>query len=302
MKTHIILLLTALLPAPTAWSQNTAMDPLCSSRLSIVLTGTVNGRPGATEKEQLIDDLLAEDAFVEHFSRFINASFNDQPGETPEADAPYYLSSHVLKNDLPWNQIFSGPFIVARDGDTTVVRDDPEGLGYFRSPAWRERYAGNEGQGILLSMAYRMLQNVLGLVTKAADVPAEVDASDKGREAAGCRSCHFDSWFSLDRTASVLGTVRDGRNDRKVFDPPSGDVQKVLGAFEAKDDRDLVRIMLESEHYRFNTCSLIFRFLYGRDVVGREGPVFDQCMAEFKASGKIRPAIKTMVSDPSYCG
>ena len=76
---------------------------------------------------------------------------------------------------------------------------------------------------------------------------------------------------------------------------------KVLGNQEASNDKELVEILTNSEHYRFNTCSLLFRYLYGRNVIGQEGLVFDKCMKTFAAEGRVRPALKVMAEDPTYC-
>src|SRR5205807_2056563 len=83
-----------------------------------------------------------------------------------------------------------------------VIAVDANGLGYFMSPDWRARYAGNELQGYRLVHAYRLINNILGIELKAAVNTNGVDS--EGRKAATCSGCHYHPVFGLDLIAKVL--------------------------------------------------------------------------------------------------
>ena len=92
---------------------------------------------------------------------------------------------------------------VVLKGARTVVAD-PDGLGYFRSRPWMVRYAGNEEEGYRLSAAVRIQQNIIGLDVTAVTNQPGVDVSASGRMAPGCRGCHYDPYFGLDKVAKIL--------------------------------------------------------------------------------------------------
>lgn len=116
----------------------------CATRLSLSLTGRSPSAEllAATDPQAQVDALLSDDAFVERFLRFMNSELNPEPGETPAADATYFLARHILQNNRPWRELFDGAYRVvavpAADGNpaTAEVVDDPAGLGYFRSRPW----------------------------------------------------------------------------------------------------------------------------------------------------------------------
>src|ERR1043165_2622460 len=123
----------------------------CATRLSLSLTGKAPSAAllGAADPQAQIDTLLADPAFVEQFSRFINSQLNPEPAMTPAQDSTYYLTKYVLENGKPWHELFDGKYDiqpVAGPPATAQVVDDPNGLGYFRSRPWMVRYAGNEEQ------------------------------------------------------------------------------------------------------------------------------------------------------------
>lgn len=287
-------------------SEATKSPQRCATRLSVAFLGVAPEAQllGAGDPQAMADQLVDDPRFHERFASFVNSQFNSGPGGNPAEDAVYHLAKHVLQNKLPWKDLFVGPYQVVATGTGNAiqasVQNNPQGLGYFRSPAWLERYAGNEESGIKLNTAYRMLNNVLGLHLTASTNAPGADISATGRQAAACRSCHFDGWYALDNTAQVLSrVVRNG--NRISFTPPDGQPKMVLGGVMAKDDKDLVIAMVESDQYAFHTCRIAFRFLYGRDENACESEVFDRCVEALKGSGMVQSALGAVAKDPSFC-
>ena len=278
----------------------------CATRLAVSLLGVA---PDATlasvqTPQVMVDQLLADSRLHDRFAGFINSEFNPSPGANTAEDAVYHLAKYVMQNNLPWKDLFIGPYQVVTTGTgaamQVTVQVNQQGLGYFRSQAWLERYAGNEEQGIKLNTAYRMLNNVLGVQLTATTNAPGSDISATGRQAPACRGCHYDGWYALDTTAKVLGrVVRTGQNIR--FTPSDGQPKMVLGGIMAKDDKDLITAMVQSEQFAFNTCRLVFRYLYGRAENACEAEVFDQCMDAFQATGLIQSALGSVAKDPSFC-
>lgn len=274
----------------------------CAVRLAIALTGrSPSAALLSTGNPQLeVDALLASDPFIERFSRFINASFNDAPGATSVDDATYHLAKHVLANGKPWKDLFVGPYDVAQVNGQVTVRADASGLGYFRTKAWLERYAGNEEDGVKLATAYRILNNTTGLKLTAAVQTPGADFTVTGRQNAACRGCHFDGWFALDRVASVL-TRKVVSGGTVTFAPPTAGPQPLLDGRVISNDRELVTALVESPDFDFRVCRLAFQFLYGRNELSCEGPLFDRCVDAFRAEGTVQAALSTVATDPAYC-
>lgn len=282
-----------------------AVDPQraerCAVRVGIALTGkSPSAALLSSGNPQLeVPNLLKSDAFIERFARFINTTFNDTPGTTSADDAAYHLARHVLVNEKPWKDLFIGAYDVATVSGAVQVRDDPNGLGFFRSKAWLERYAGNEEGGVKLATAYRMLNNTTGLkLTAAVQTPGQ-DFSATGRQNGACRGCHYDGWFALDRVASVLSKkVMTG--EEISFTPPTAGPQQLLG-HTISDDKDLMTALVNSPDFDFRVCRLAFQFLYGRNELSCEGPLFDRCIDTFRAEGTVQAALATVATDPGYC-
>lgn len=275
----------------------------CAVRLSIALTGK---SPSATvlsspDPQRELDALLGSNDFIERFSRFINATFNDTPGMTSEADGAYHLTRYVLSNGKPWRHVFIGPYDVVKQGDQVVVKDEPNGLGFYRSKAFLERYAGNEENGIKLMTAYRILHNTTGLkLTAAVQVPGQ-DFTATGRQNGACRGCHFDGWYALDHVASVLGKKVVGSDGAISFTPPTGGPQPLLDGRPISNDKELMTALVTSTDFDFRVCRLAYLFLYGRNELSCEGPVFDRCVDAFRAEGTMQAALKAVAVDPTYC-
>jgi hypothetical protein len=278
----------------------------CATRLSIGLTGKA---PSAAllanpDPQTQVDALLADPAFIEQFSKFMNAELNPEPGETPQRDATYYLARHILENNRPWHELFDGPYDVLADGTTTPasaqVVDNPDGLGYFRSRPWMLRYAGNEEAGYRLVAAFRIQQNIIGLDVTAVTTAPDVDISANGRKSTACSGCHYDSYFALDKVAKILSR-RTGPVDNPTFTPSTEPPQQLLDGRMIANDKELVGALVTSTQFKFRTCRLAFQFLYGRPEASCEAPLFDKCIDAFEQTGDIRAALATIAQDPGYC-
>ena len=277
----------------------------CATRLSVAITGKA---PSATfiakaSPQADVEVMLQTADFQERFSRFVNQAFNEDPGVTAAEDASYYMTKYVLQNNLKWSDMFLGQYKVDVDPASTanvIVTSDANGLGYFRSMPWLKRYAGNEQAGIKLRSAYRIMQNTIGLKLIPSTNAPGADLTATGRQSAGCRACHFDGWFAIDKVASVLSR-RTGTPTNITFGPPPASPQQILGGLVINDDKELVTALVNSEAFEFRACRVAFEFLYGRPEVTCEGPIFDSCMASFKASGTITSAIASVAKDQSFC-
>lgn len=287
---------------PTPPAAPTLDTQRCAVKVAVTLTGRSPDAAllASTTPQGQVDALLANTLFVERFSRYVNARFNDEPGATSVEDATYHLAKHVITNRLPWSDMFLGSFRVDTVNNAVSVVTDTNGLGYLRSPAWLRRYAGNEEQGVKLSTAYRMLNNITGVtLTAAVQVPG-LDVSANGRRNAACSGCHYDSWFALDKLASVL-TKRVGTGDQMRFEAPTAGPQQLLNGQTISDDKGLVTALVNSTEFEFNACRVAFGFVYGRKELACEGPLFDKCVDAFKAQRTMQAAISTIMKDPSFC-
>jgi hypothetical protein len=275
----------------------------CAVRVSIATLGTSPNAAlqGAADPQSQVDAILKTPEFIERFSRFVNSKFNETPGANSAEDASYHLAKYVLTNNKQWKELFVGQYNVVTANNQVTVNVDPNGLGYFRSRAWMERYAGNELAGLKINTAYRMMQNVLGLKLMATTNAPGADVSATGRQAAACRGCHFDGWFALDKVAEVLGRVSRA-NNTVTFTPYNGAPQALLGgAAMAKDDKDVVNALVASENFTFNACSLGFQYLYGRKENVCEAPVFDKCVDAIKSTGMIQDGLAAIAKDMTFC-
>jgi hypothetical protein len=304
-----LLVVAVALVAGAALAQSSVGAPVdpqraerCAVRLAIAFTGKSPDAAllSAGNPQAQVSALLESAGFIERFSRFINSQFNNDPGATSVEDSAYHLTKYVLTNGKPWTDLFVGEYRVTTANGAVVVQDDPNGVGYFRSPAWLKRYAGNEEQGIKLSTAYRILNNTTGVKLVPSVNAAGADVSATGREGAGCRGCHYDGWFALDRIASVL-TKRNGTGDNVTFDPPTAGPQQLLDGQTISDDKELITALVNSPNFEFHSCRLAFRFLYGRNELSCEGPIFDRCVDALRTQKTIQAALEAVAGDSSYC-
>ncbi|HUS31107.1 MAG TPA: hypothetical protein VMZ53_21500 [Kofleriaceae bacterium] len=279
----------------------------CATRLSLSLTGKAPNAAllAAADPQAQIDTLLADPAFVEQFSRFVNSELNPEPAMAPAQDATYFMAKYVLENQKPWHEMFDGKYdvqpVAAANGNpaTAQIVADPNGLGYFRSRPWMVRYAGNEEDGYRLSAAFRIQQNIIGLDVGAVTNAPGVDVSATGRMSGNCRGCHYDPYFALDKVAKILSKRVD--TTPITFSAPTEGPQTVLDGKTISNDGELVSALLESTDYKFRTCRMAFVFLYGRPEASCESALFDKCIDAFTQTGDIRTALRTIAADPGYC-
>jgi hypothetical protein len=277
------------------------LTPRCAIRLAVSIAGKSPdaGLLKSTDQAAAVDALLGTPDFAERFARFINSETNSAPATSAAEDPVYYLAKHVITNDKPWSDLFVGSYQVKATGDGMKVSDDANGLGYFRTDAWRRRYAGNEPNGIMLSGAFRILQNTTGLELSASVGQPDDDRTANGRMSSACKSCHFDSWFALDKVARLL-PKKKGQDDAISFTPANEGPQQLFGKTIA-DDKALVNALVDSDAWRFQQCRTVFKFLYGRSENKCEAPAFDRCIDALVQNKTIRAAVAAVAKDPAAC-
>jgi hypothetical protein len=277
------------------------LTPRCATRLSIGLTGKSPSAAllASTDLAGAVDSLVGSADFAEQYARFVNSQFNEAPATSANTDPVYFLAKHVITNDKPWTDLFTGPYGLRATSDGMTVTNDANGLGYFRTDAWRKRYAGNEPKGIMLVGAFRILQNTTGLeLTASVGNPGD-DRGETGRKAAACKTCHFDSWFALDKVASLLPT-KVGQDDSVTFTPPTGGAAQLFGKSIA-DDKALLAALVDSDGWRFQQCRTVFKFMYGRAENTCEAQTFDRCVDALTQKKTIRAAVAAVAKDPAVC-
>jgi hypothetical protein len=285
-----------------AQSSEALKSERCANRLSIAFTGksAAAAMLSSADPQSQADALVGGVDFQERFSRFMNALNNDDPGTVTIEDATYHLAKYVLVNNKPWKDLYNGKYTATVANNVVTIADDATGLGHFRWTNWLRRYAGNEQAGLKISTAYRLMHNVIGLRLIASTSAPGADVSATGRQAAGCRPCHIDGWFGLDKVSSVL-TKRVGTGNNMTFQAPTAGPQNLLGGLTVANDGELVDAMVNSEAFKFNVCRTAFQFLYGRAEATCEGPVFDSCMQAFNGAGTMQSALLAVAKHPSFC-
>ena len=287
--------------AEDATADKKELSERCAVRLSMALVGD---SPDATlasspDPQSAVDAMVQSPAYMERFARFINSEVSGSPSEAPGNDPVYYLAHHVLTQNKPWSDLFIGPYSLTPTATGVTIGDDPNGAGYFRSTVWRKKFAGSEEEGAMLVAAFRMVQNTTGLELKASVGNAGEDRGLEGRKATACKGCHFDSWFALDKVATLL-PKRQGTGDAMTFIPPTAGPQPLLGK-TIKDDKELLETLVASDAWKFNQCRRVFHFLYGRNENQCEAKVFDACVDSLTTTKNIKSAVAVVAKDPSFC-
>lgn len=275
----------------------------CAIRISIALQGKSADASllASDDPQSAVDGILASPEFADRYARFINSELNGGPSATPAEDPVYYLARHVLTEKKPWTELFIGEYSVTANADGTGmdVEADPKGLGYFRSPAWMKRYAGNEPQGYMLSASFRILSNTTNLtLTPSVGNPGD-DRSATGRSGAACKTCHFDEWYALDKVARLLPKKKPA-SDPPAFTPPTEGPQHLLGKTLA-NDKELIAALVDSDSWRFAQCRNVYKFLYGRAENQCEAKTFDACVDALVRDKTIQSAVAAVTKDPSFC-
>ena len=287
--------------ADDAAEQKAEATARCGIRLSAALLG--KGADAALlaspDPQSQVDAMLATPEFADRFARFTNSQFNGGPSPSATDDPVYALARYVVSQAKPWSDLFVGPYAVTANATAMDVTADANGLGYFRSPSWMRRYAGNEPAGYMLSASFRILSNTTGItLTPSVGNPGD-DRTATGRAQQPCRSCHFDAWYALDTFARLL-PMRKGQGATMTFTPPTAGAQALLGKTIA-DDRQLVETLVASDAWRFNQCRLVFEFLYGRPENQCEAPTFDKCADALANQGTIQSAVAAVAKAPGFC-
>lgn len=238
--------------------------------------------------------------WAERFASFVNSKWQRNLGTLVEQNTPYHIAKYVLTKGLPWKQVFLGKYNVTYFEGHETISEDPNGLGYFRVQAWQRQHAGNEVDGYKIFTAYRIMNNTIGLKLVPAANNNVGDASATGRQQAGCRGCHFEGAYALDKVARVL-TRRVGFGDSMTFIPSTESPQTILGGRSIHDDEELVTTLVNSDAFTFNTCRLAFEFLHGRPETTCEAAAFDQCITAFEKEGTMQAAVLALVQAPGFC-
>jgi hypothetical protein len=274
----------------------------CAIRLSIALQGKSadSSLLSSPDPQSAVDGMVGSPEFADRYARFINSEFNGGPVTAATDDPVYYLAKHVITQKKPWSDVFIGPYAITASATAMDVTDSPAGLGYFRSPSWMKRYAGNEDQGYMLSGAFRILANTTGLELNASVGNPGEDRTETGRAAVACKGCHFDQWYALDKFARLLPKAKKGANDAITFTPPTEGPQQLLGKSLA-NDKDLITALVDSDAWRFAQCRNVFKFLYGRSENQCEAKVFDSCVDALTSQKTIQSAVAAVAKDPSFC-
>lgn len=273
----------------------------CATRLSIALIGKSADASLMTsaDPQAAVDAMVESPDFAERWARYVNSAFNGGPSTAATDDPVYYLAKHIVTQKKPWADMFIGAYSITATTNAMAVKDDPNGLGYFRSPAWMKKYAGNEDQGYMLVGAFRIIQNTTGLeLVPSVGQPGD-DRTATGRAVAPCKSCHFDAWYALDTFAKVL-PKRKGQGDTMTFTAPTEGPQQILGKSIA-DDKAMVNALVDSDAWRFNQCRNVFKFLYGRPENQCESTVFDKCVDALTQKKTIQSAVAAVAKDASFC-
>jgi hypothetical protein len=279
----------------------------CATRLSMAILGkTAEASLLAAADPQNgpggVDAMLANPAFFDRFASFINAEINTGPSASAADDPVYFLARGILEGKKPWRDLFVGPYDVAAtaDGKALTIVADSNGLGYFRTAPWMVRYAGNEVEGIRISAAYHMIHDTTGFQVPAVVAKPGEDRSAEGRQADACKGCHYEPWFALDKAASVLSRKKTTDDGKVSFDGAAVKAVTLLGK-TLKDDKDLVRTLVDSDAFKFNQCRRVFTFLYGRAENQCESLVFDACVKALEERGTIQAALAVVAKDPGFC-
>ena len=246
--------------------------------------------------------MLRSNSFRDVFARFINAKMNTSPSNKLDDNIIYTLvKNYVLSEDKPWYELFNGQ--ISASGST--LSDDPNALGYFENPAWKQRYAGNEEDGYRLRTAYLMINNIIGLNLDAITVTSTGGSarSDRANPAGVCYSCHYASDFALDKIANILTKVdREASSNGSIIftTEPEGPSQQLFGA-RVTNINELINTLIAQEQFNTQACSLAFEFLFARQEGGTEPALMKQCINTFKQSGKITDAVAHFVQSPIFC-
>lgn len=295
--------LVVVLAATCATAQPVGTTERCTRRISQTLglswRSSLNGLAGKTP-QQAVRSWLEQPVAISTFAAFVNSRFNATPAANLSEDAVYQAVRFVFSAKRPWRDVFTGRLQINHTNGQ--VSDDASlpALGYFGSHGWKMRYRGNAPDGLLLSGAYRTLQNTIGFKLAPSAVNAEGDASATGRERAECRSCHFDSPYALDSIARLMPRRVGVGGGAKVETIPVRP-ETLFNGVAVRDHEHLLEVLVSSDAFLFQACRLAFEFSYGRTESACEAPIFDRCVDAFAQRGDMHDALASILEDPAYC-
>jgi hypothetical protein len=294
---------TALLTKKSAHAEDAEADKAevrerCAVRLSIALLGQSpdSSLLSAKDPQASVDSMIGSSAFVDRFANFINSELNSSPSDNAANEPVYYLARQVISEKKPWTDLFIGQYDVRPTDTGMEVVSDPNGVGYFRSQAWRKKYAGNDEEGTMLVAAFRMTQNTTGLTLTPSVGEAGEKRGVEARKADACKGCHFDSWYAIDIVARLL----DRKNEDGTLTPRTDGPQQLLGK-TISSDKEYIETLVASDAWKFNQCRRVYKFLYGRPENQCEAKTFDACVDALKDKKTIQAAVATVAKDPSFC-
>lgn len=270
-----------------------------SQTLGIGFRASVQSLAGAAPQTKVRTWLESRDA-IATFAGFINARFSPAPGANLAEEGVAAAVRFIVTNKKPWKELFTGRYKINHTNN--LITEDPTApaLGYFGSVGWQKRYLGNAPDGLMLTAAYRTMQNTVGLKLLPSAENGEGDVTATGRERAECRGCHFDSPYALDYVARLLPRkVGTGGGARPEKVPVTA--QTIFNGVQVRDHEHLVEVLVSSDAFLFRTCRLAFEFAYGRPESACEAAMFDRCVDAFARTGMIQDALASYLEDPQYC-
>lgn len=295
----LILLTSSVASAQTADEAAQRCTRRITNVLGIGYRASLTSLMGGTPQSRVRTWLESRDA-IATFAGFINSRFNSQPGANLAEEGIPAAVRFIMSNKKPWRELFTGRFTINHTNNIIMEDAAAPALGYFGSRGWQFRYLGNAPDGMLLSAAYRTMQNTVGLKLVPSAANGEGDASATGRERAECRGCHFDSPYGLDLVARLLPRkVGVGGAARPQLVPVTP--QTLFNGLQVRDHEHLLEVLTSSDAFRFRTCRLAFEFVYGRPESACEAPLFDRCMEAFTRTGMVQDALASYLEDPQYC-
>lgn len=300
MAPRLLLLLvsqTALAQVPDDATQR------CTRRISQTLgmgyRANLQSLAGATPQTKVRTWLESRDA-IATFAGFVNSRFNAQPGANLAEEGVPAAVRFILTNKKPWKELFTGRYVINHTNNLITEDATKPALGYFGSVGWQKRYLGNAPDGLLLSAAYRTMQNTIGLKLVPSAQNGEGDATATGRERTECRGCHFDSPYALDLVARLLPR-KVGTGGGARAEVVAVTTQTIFNGLQVRDHEHLLATLTASDAFLFRTCRLAFEFVYGRPESACEASLFDRCVDAFAQTGMVQDALASYLEDPSYC-
>lgn len=273
------------------------------------LTSTLFGRSATTAELNIadplsrVDAMMADPEFIDHFSSVVNAHMEWLPNDGISANPVYGAMTFFLfekGEEKPWRELFTGDYALYDNGYNPQT-----GSGYFSDRTWKHRYKGNEEDGFKLRTAYMILNNSIGLNLEALTVNTSGGSGRDARQdpTSVCYACHYKEEFALDRIANVLPQVNRESSDAQnlIENPPPGPTPQNIYGSDVSDLNGLVDSLVNIDEFYTNACNIAFNFVFGRDERGDDKEIFQSCVEEFKADGRITVAVRHFIDSEIFC-